>query len=171
MATQHGRSGGDGGHRLGGCASAQVDLQVPIDAPARRAWLALVEQTGRWWHRDFYTSPLARGFVIEARVGGRVFEDWGDGGGVLWGTVLVCEPGRVLEWAGDLSPSYGGPARTIVRLELEPRSESSCVLKLRDAVFGRIDEGLAATLESGWTTLFGPDGLKGWVEREAAHGR
>ena len=37
-------------------------------------------------------AALSAGFVLEPFLGGRVFEDWGQGAGVLWGTVVVWVP-------------------------------------------------------------------------------
>lgn len=145
------------------CGIIRVELEIPIQATAARVWKTLTQDASRWWHKDFYTSPTAKGFVIEPRVGGRMYEDWGDGGGCLWATIIVFEPGRVLECAGDLSPTFGGPARSLVRFELVERGQSTCLLKISDAVFGRVDEGTASSLDSGWRLLFGE--LKKMAER------
>ncbi|MBX3358157.1 MAG: SRPBCC domain-containing protein [Phycisphaeraceae bacterium] len=150
--------------RVEACGAVTIEIDVAIAADADRVWRALVDETGKWWHRDFYTSPLARGFRIEAKIGGRMYEDWGGSSGAVWGTVVVFDEGRVLEFAGHLTPSFGGPATTMVRIELLP-GERGCTLRLRDGVFGRVDEGTAASLENGWRMLFGDEGLKGYVEK------
>src|SRR5438105_7066237 len=33
-----------------------VELEVPIDAPPKRVWEALVERTSEWWRKDFYVG-------------------------------------------------------------------------------------------------------------------
>ncbi len=80
-----------------GVGMARVEVEVTIGAPRERVWRALVEETGQWWPSDFYVGQSPRGFILEARPGGRVYEDWGNEAGALWYTVLVVEPPAVLE--------------------------------------------------------------------------
>jgi len=142
-----------------------VELEVPIDAPPKRVWEALVERTTQWWHKDFYIGKTPRGFVIEPRPGGRMYEDWGDGAGMVWMTVVEVDPPRVLQLAGHLTAPFGGPATTHLRLTLDPRGKSETTLRVSEQAFGRVDEKLRQELHDGWTLLLG-EGLKGYVERQ-----
>ncbi|ATB29375.1 SRPBCC family protein [Melittangium boletus] len=146
---------------------AQVEVEVTVEASPERVWRALVEQTGQWWPRSFYVGPSPKGFVFEARPGGRVYEDWGQDAGALWYTVLVVDPPSMLEMAGHLTPAFGGPATTTVRVSLTSKGQAT-VVKVEDAVFGRLDENTVPRLREGWRTLMGPEGLKGWVEQGRA---
>ncbi len=141
----------------------QVEVEVSIEAPRERVWKALVEETGQWWPKDFYVGRAPKGFIVEARPGGRVYEDWGHEAGALWYTVLVVEPPGTLELAGHLTPAFGGPATTTVRLSLEAQGART-VVKVADALFGRVDENTVPRLEEGWRALVG-GGLKEYVER------
>lgn len=141
---------------------AQIELEVPINAKPLRVWQALVEETSQWWHKDFYTSPAAKGFVIEPRLGGRVFEDWGNGAGQIWYSVIGINPPKSLMLQGLLSPAFGGPATTLLQLELEASGKST-LLRLSDTIFGKVgDEKLTQTRE-GWLLLFDA-GLRAHVE-------
>jgi uncharacterized protein YndB with AHSA1/START domain len=144
---------------------ARVEVEVTVGAPRERVWKALVEETGRWWPGDFYVGQAPRGFIIEARPGGRVYEDWGQEAGALWYTVLVVEPPGVLELAGHLTPAFGGPATTTARLTLKEEGGAT-VVRVEDAVFGRVDEHTGPRLREGWRTLMGSKGLKGYVEKQ-----
>ena len=62
-------------------------LEIAIAAPPARVWKALTGQVSSWWHPGFLREG-ALAFVIEPRVGGRVYEDWGGGQGLLWYTVV-----------------------------------------------------------------------------------
>ncbi len=115
--------------------------------------------------RDFYVGQAPKGFILEARPGGRVYEDWGNDAGALWYTVLVVEPPTVLELAGHLTPSFGGPATTTARLTLTEQGGAT-VVKVEDAIFGRVDEHTVPRLREGWRALMGR-GLKAHVERQA----
>ncbi|WNG51382.1 SRPBCC domain-containing protein [Archangium minus] len=147
----------------GGVGVARVEVEVTVGAPRERVWRALVEETSQWWPKDFYVGRAPKGFVIEARPGGRVYEDWGNEAGALWYTVLVVEPLEVLELAGHLTPGFGGPATTTVRLTLRDEGGKT-VVKVEDSVFGRVDEHTVPRLREGWRTLMGGGGLKAWVE-------
>jgi hypothetical protein len=58
----------------------QVELEIEIAASPRRVWKPLTEETPFWWPRDFYTKPKAKGFHIEAKLGGKMYEDCGGDG-------------------------------------------------------------------------------------------
>ncbi len=147
-----------------GVGVARVEVEVTVGAPRERVWRALVEEAGQWWPRDFYVGQAPKGFILEARPGGRVYEDWGNDAGALWYTVLVVEPPTVLELAGHLTPAFGGPATTTARITLTQQGEST-VVKVEDAIFGRVDEHTVPRLKEGWRALMGR-GLKAHVERQ-----
>jgi hypothetical protein len=77
--------------------------------------------------------------------------------------VLVVQPPEVLELAGSLTPAFGGPATTMARLSLRAEGTAT-VVKVEEAVFGRVDEHTVPRLREGWRTLLG-GGLKAHVER------
>jgi uncharacterized protein YndB with AHSA1/START domain len=145
-----------------GVGVARAEVEVTLGAPRERVWKALVEEPGQWWPRDFYVGQTPKGFIIEARPGGRVYEDWGNDGGALWYTVLVVEAPGLLELAGFLTPAFGGPATTTARVTLREQGGST-VVKVEEAVFGRVDENTVPRLREGWRTLMG-QALKAHVE-------
>lgn len=158
--------------KAGELGSAQVELEIPIDAPRAEVWRALIEDIELWWRKDFFVGE-PRAFVLEARPGGRLFEDWGDGRGMLWYSVVVADaPGR-LQMVGHLLPGHCGDSfgTTMLRLSLdEVRGRDGAartVLRLSDSVFGALAPDIAQSLGSGWQALFG-DGLKAHVERREA---
>lgn len=145
--------------------AARVEMEVEIAASAKRVWKALVEETGTWWPRSFYAGKAPKAFVLEPRVGGRMYEDWGDGAGLLWFTVVSLDPPRVLELAGHLFPAYGGPATSLVRIEISERRGKS-LLRLTDAIHGHLASDTDAKLDSGWKELFA-SAFKRYVEGAA----
>jgi len=135
-----------------GLGIVQVELEIRIEAPAARVWEALVEETGRWWPRDFYAGP-GKDFRLEPRLGGRMYEDWGNGAGATWYTVTEIEPGRSLGLSGTMPAAFGGPALSLLRLVLRPEGEAT-VLELTDSEFRRPTDKAHASLEEGWRLLF-----------------
>jgi uncharacterized protein YndB with AHSA1/START domain len=92
-----------------------IELEIPIEAPIERVWKALVAETAKWWRRDFYTSNEAKRFVIEPVLGGRMYEDWGDGAGVVWATVNAVKAPRCSIWSASPRPPGVDRARTTTR--------------------------------------------------------
>lgn len=140
----------------------QVELAIPIAAPIDRVWRALTTQVELWWPRDFFASANPAVMRFDATLGGRLYEDDGNGGGVTWYTVIAMAPGESIDMAGHLTPAYGGPAQTILRLALR-RDGDATILDLTDGVFGNVGERTAAGNEAGWRALF-EVGFKGFVE-------
>jgi uncharacterized protein YndB with AHSA1/START domain len=137
----------------------RVEMEITIDAPRERVWRALVEETPDWWRPEFHAIKNSR-FIIEARPGGRAYEDAGDGNGLVWYNVVGVIAPASLQLAGHLFSAYGGPAVTLVSIELTETPEGGTALKLTDSLLGRFNE---RELAEGWPYLF-EGGLKKYVE-------
>lgn len=140
----------------------KVELSIPIDAPIERVWRGLVEQVDLWWPREFFASTDPLRMRFDATLGGRLYEEGANGGGVVWYTVIALSPGHSVDLAGHLTAAFGGPAQTILRLALSEQGNQT-VLDLTDSVFGNVGERAAATNEEGWRALF-EKGFKSFVE-------
>lgn len=145
--------------------ATQVQLDVTIHASRDRVWKVMVEDIGRWWREDFYTIEKPRSFKLEPRLGGRMYEDDGVGGGLSWYQVTGIQPPRLLQLVGHLAPPYGGPATSLLRLSLESPDGAGTVLHVSDAIFGLVDEKTETSVREGWRLLF-EEGLKPYVERQ-----
>ena len=141
---------------------ARVEMEIPIAAGPDRVWRAMVDDVAAWWPADFLASGAGARMRFDATVGGRLLEERPDGAGVLWYTVIAVEPGRSVDLVGHLTPSYGGPATTMLRLALRAEGPRT-VLELSDARYGRVSGKDDASLEQGWRLLF-EGGLKTYVE-------
>ena len=151
------------------CSSVQVEVEVTINASPARVWRALVSETPTWWHPEFYTIAEPRKFILEPRLGGRAYEDGGDGTGLTWFTIVGVAPEKSLHLVGHLFPGWGGPAVSMVKIILEPEDAagSATRVKLRDALIGDVTDKTAGTMREGWTMLLA-DALKPHVERNGA---
>jgi uncharacterized protein YndB with AHSA1/START domain len=139
-----------------------VELEISIKAPVERVWKALVAETGVWWRRDFCTDAAAKDFVIEPVLGGKMYEDWGKGEGLVWATVTGVKAPTMLELAGVSSPAWGGPNTHYHSFRLEQRGDAT-VVRFSDAMHGRTDDGLATSLREGWLLLLN-EALRGHCE-------
>ena len=132
----------------------ELRLEIPIKASRAKVWRALIADIGRWWPAHFYSVSGAKNFVIEPHVGGRVYEDRGDGMGGLWATVVLFQPEEKLQWSGDIFPDFGGIGRYFATFTLVEKGKQT-ILHFHDGGFGILKAGHEDSLRSGWQELFG----------------
>lgn len=138
------------------------ELEVAIDASPERVWKAITSESSVWWPEDFVTSERTQRFVIEPVLGGRAYEDFGNGDGLVWYTVIGVDAGRELVLAGHLLPPFGGPATTALRITVIAKGDSALV-KIRDDRFGVL--GGESPVE-GWRMVF-DGGLRSHLESQS----
>jgi len=143
-----------------GFGSVEAKVEVTVHAPQKRVWDALVNEAAHWWPKGFLSSAKAKKFVIEPRLGGRVFEDNGGGEGFVWYTVVGVDSPNSLQLSGFMGPPFGGPLSSLLRLELSSAGANETKLEIIDACFGQVGECDAA---SGWREVF-DDNFRAYVE-------
>jgi hypothetical protein len=84
---------------------------------------------------------------MEPRVGGRFWEDWGDGDGALYATVTGIRRPEELTCSGPMGMRV--PVAGVFRMELEERPGATLVRLSHHAV-GPIDDDTRAAYERGW---------------------
>jgi len=139
--------------------SMSYSLEVMMAVPPARVWQALTTESPAWWPKDFHTSARTQRFVIESVLGGRAYEDFGNGDGLVWYSVIGVETDRELILAGHLLPPFGGPAITALRLTLSAKSGST-LLQVQDDRFGALG---GESPVDGWRLVFDA-GLRQYVE-------
>ncbi len=144
-------------------AISEIHLETHIEDSPDRVWQALTDDIGAWWPAEFYAGgePDSRSYHLEAEPGGRMYEQWADGG-LLWGTVSTVAPGTRLQIVGATFPDWGGPSMSFSTWELEADDEGT-VLRFSLSTMGRISEADAAEKEKGWRFLLAGT-LKAYVE-------
>lgn len=143
--------------------SSFCELDILISATPERVWKAIANESSAWWPREFVTSERTQRFVIEPMLGGRAFEDFGSGDGLVWYTVIGVDASRELIMAGHLLPPFGGPATTALRITLTAQRDGTLV-KIRDDRFGLL--GGDSPVE-GWRIVF-ESGLRHYLESTIA---
>jgi len=92
---------------------------------------------------------------FEPRLGAVLREEKG-GQALAWYSVIAIDPLRSVDLIGHLAARFGGPATSMLHIEIAPGAgEGTALLKLTDSVFGRIGPGLRASLTEGWQAIFG----------------
>ncbi len=136
-----------------------IAMEWPVPVSMQRVWQALFESPERWWPAEHRAVGGGAAMTFEARLGGQLREARPDGGGIVWYSVIAIEPMRSVDLAGHLATRYGGPASSLLHIEVAPGAgEGTAVLKLTDSVYGRIGPGMRASLTRGWQAIIG-DGL------------
>jgi DNA-binding transcriptional ArsR family regulator/uncharacterized protein YndB with AHSA1/START domain len=139
-----------------GAGVVDVALEWPIQASVQRVWQALFEQPEHWWPTGHRAAGEGARMSFEPRIGGQLREERPDGGGVVWYTVFALDPMRSVDLSGHLAARYGGPALSLLHLEIVPAAaEGTSLLKLTDSVHGRIGPDMRASLASGWQAIIG----------------
>lgn len=116
------------------------------------AWEAYFTHLGHWWSKDMFTSPKTKRFVIEPKLGGLVYEDYGGSEGLVWGTVIGVDKPHSLLIKGTLSRQFGGPATTIEELSFEEIDGKTKVSYHLDFV-GVVDDKTRNSLAEGWQMI------------------
>ncbi|MFK8031574.1 MAG: SRPBCC domain-containing protein [Gammaproteobacteria bacterium] len=135
---------------------ATVSMKIDIEAPAAKVWEALTSDIGKWWPADFYAGGEdgSRGFVLEQQPGGRMYEQWDNGGGVLWGNVVGLNPGKKLEVLGSVFPSFGGPTQWFGTWDLVAKSDKLTELRFSEVSLGNVSESGTHEKDTGWRYLW-----------------
>ncbi len=141
-----------------------LEMEVPIAASPQRVWEATVNEMDQWWLVDFRCAGKPGKIVFEARVGGQMYEDSGDGAGIHWFRVISLDPGKSMHLSGHIAPPFGGPATALMYLNFEAQEDGTTVLKVTHSLVGKLDDGFVSSLDSGWKQLF-VDGLKQHAEK------
>lgn len=82
----------------------KIETEIRLEAPQERVFAALTTEMDAWW--PFRFCPDGR-LVLEACVGGRCYEDWGNGQGAFHGTVVWYEPPHKIVATGPSAMGKG----------------------------------------------------------------
>ncbi|MDQ3454591.1 MAG: metalloregulator ArsR/SmtB family transcription factor [Actinomycetota bacterium] len=129
-----------------GLGSLDVRAEIRIAAQRGRVFQTLTEM-GTWWPHRFRPGSDV---VFEARVGGRFYEDWGDGDGALYGVVQQLEQDSLVHVAGPMG--VRGPVASVWSMTLEDAAEGTLVT-LAHRAFGDIDAASQQMYAEGWTAI------------------
>jgi len=113
------------------------------------------------WFQVSYGEDRLQRLVVERRVGGQIFEDWGDGAGVLYGTIGWWDPPSGYS---TVSGMLGGGITLNHRYEFE-EDDDETILRHRFSAFGPISDEMAAGIQwHGSLETFDAQ-LHAWIER------
>ncbi|MCW5875665.1 MAG: hypothetical protein KIS85_02170 [Anaerolineales bacterium] len=123
----------------------RVEGEIKIQAPPEAVFVALTTGLDAWW--PFRTKPEAR-IVYDARPGGYIYEDWGQGNYTLYAQIVQYEPPR-----SSISIGPGGigvSAFTSRNIDLvEPDGEGGSLYKKTLLFWGHLSKASIDMYTSG----------------------
>jgi hypothetical protein len=114
--------------------TVRLAFELRIGASAERTFEVMTRETHRWFPHSYGGDRLRR-VVLEPRVGGQHYEDWGDGHGHLYGEVTVYDPprrwatrgrlmaGTILDTDYQLTEQPGGVVVRVTKVAVGPLTE------------------------------------------------
>jgi DNA-binding transcriptional ArsR family regulator/uncharacterized protein YndB with AHSA1/START domain len=121
--------------------TVRIENELRFRAAPQRVFDVLVKRS-RDWFPATYGEERVVDIVLEPRVGGAFYEDWGEGRGHLYGTVTEYDPPSRLATRGRLAPG------TILDTEYELRADGEdTVLRVSKVCVGPISEEEAAGIQ------------------------
>lgn len=132
-----------------------VEKSVTVSVPIERAFEVFTAEIGTWWPLRTHAVDTERSetVVMEARVGGRLFERTESGEEHVWGTIAAWEPPNrvVYSW----HPGRGEETAQEVEVTFKAEGDGTCV-RIRhygwEKLGDRLDETVAS-YDEGWNLV------------------
>lgn len=128
------------------------DLSVTVNQDVGHTWEYYFNQIRAWWPKEYFSSPRTKRFIIETYIGGKVYEDFGEGDGLVWGDVIGVDYLTSLEIRGNLNRSFGGPAISFEKFLLKSVQNGTELSYSCDFV-GNVHPSTINSLKKGWQEL------------------
>ena len=114
--------------------TVRIENEIALRATPERVFKALTTEQRKWYPHT-YGGDRVLDVRCEEFVGGKMYEDWGDGLGVLYGFVKYWDPPRAVATVG-----YLRGATTIDSWFIIEPDGDGCILKQSMVVFGDLSE-------------------------------
>lgn len=139
--------------------SVKIESEFTVQAPRERVFTAYCQEQHMWYPHT-YGGERVRSIVLEPRVGGLTFEDWGDGAGHLYGTVSHYNPPAAISIRSRLDGGILLEHHTQFVAEGE-----ATVIKDRMVTFGEITDEMAEGIRFHGDLSKYEDHLRSWIEK------
>ena len=133
--------------------------ELRFERPREEVFEAFLD-TGKWFQVSYGEDRLQR-LVNERRVGGLIYEDWGDGAGKLYATIGWWD---APSGYSTVSTMLGGGITLNHRYEFVEDGDGT-ILRHECSAFGPISEEMAAGIEWHGSLETFEEQLRSWIER------
>ena len=120
----------------------KIENQITLNAPLQKVFDALTIKLDEWW--QFRRNPNSR-IIFEPHVGGRMYEDWGSGKGILYGINSAYDPPNSFCSAG----TTGWSASNFITWHRLEADGNKTILKKSMQLFGEVTDELVTMIEQG----------------------
>lgn len=144
-------------------SSFQIEQEIIINAPIQSVFSALTENINDWW--AFRLGQPNSKMIFEPKLNGRFYEDWGNGQGALWGTVIHYKEPEEIKLIGLLGMKGAVNSHYVYKLE---ERGSSTILKLSHHAVGLLEPQWEEEHRHGWNELLNKL-LKEYVEKKVGN--
>jgi hypothetical protein len=115
--------------------SATHRLTLEIARPQAAVWKAFTGEVQSWWPKDFYATDSPQRMILEVKPGGRLYEDSGNGNGLVWYQVIALNAPNSITMSGFIAPPFGGPATSLLNVTFSAKDKSATVMEVTDSTF------------------------------------
>lgn len=142
----------------GATRAVRIENEIRLNAPIDRVWAAMTTEQLEWYPHTYGRERVKR-LVFEERVGGVVYEDWGEGRGKLYGVIDFYDPPNAYSMLGHL----GGGISLEATYTLEAKGKET-ILKGSMVCFGEITEEMEKQIRFHGSLEGYEDTLRKYVE-------
>lgn len=143
----------------------RLESELRFNAPPERVFKALTDpdEILRWFPYTYGENRVKR-IVFEPRVGGQQYEDWGDGAGHYYGTVLEWDPpyrcavrsrlhaGTIMDTVNTVEPTADGAVLRSSRVIVGPMTDDQAEGIRFHGHLGRFEDAIRRVVEAEATT-------------------
>jgi DNA-binding transcriptional ArsR family regulator len=137
--------------------TVRIETELRFAAPPAKVFAAITGDTLAWFPHSYGEDRTLR-VVMEPRVGGAHYEDWGDGRGHLYGQVTEWDPPRRVATRGRVMPG------SIMDTVYEITGDS--VLRMTKVVTGPMTDEEAAGVQRFGDIANCADALRAVIEKD-----
>ena len=138
--------------------TVRIETELRFRATPERLFRALTEESLEWFPTT-YGEERVKAVVVEPRVGGAHYEDWGDGAGHLYGHVTVFDrpyrlstrgrvfAGSILDTAYEIEPDGDETVLRMSKVAVGPMTDEQAGSIRTYGDIGRFEEALRRVVE------------------------
>lgn len=112
-----------------------IELEATLEATPDQVFRALTEDIDHWWNTRIKSDSRV---YLEANIGGRFYEAFSDGGGVLYALVTQLKPGEQIRLNGSMGQDDEG-VNNIIQINLREYQTNSTHLHLTQRTYGELN--------------------------------
>lgn len=138
-----------------------IEQNITIQALREDVFDAVTKEISAWWSAPYFHASETKQLVLEAKVGGRFYEDIGDNEGMLLATVMFIKRPDELRMMGPMG--MVGPVQGVILFQFEMKDDGT-LLKLSHRMVGEVSEEIETAYSGGWQELLSTR-LRNYVEQ------